>query len=68
MPKWLFAATYAQLDRQQEAQEMLSKFIKRKGYYKAYNVEKVLKDNYYGFKSQEYKDRLADGLRKAGLK
>jgi TolB-like protein/lipopolysaccharide biosynthesis regulator YciM len=68
VPKWLFAATYAQLGRQQEAQEMLSRFIKRRGYYMAYSVEKVLKDNYYAFKDQKDTKRFAEGLRKAGLK
>jgi len=67
VPKWLLAATYAQLGRQQEAQEMVSTLIKKRGYYKAYSVERVLRDNYYAFKSQEYKDRLAKGLHKAGL-
>ena len=67
MPKWLLAATYAQLGRQQEAQGVLSKFMKSRGYYEAYTVGKVLKDNYYAFKSQEEKDRLAEGLHKAGL-
>jgi tetratricopeptide (TPR) repeat protein len=68
VPEWLLAATYAQLGHEKKAQEMLSKLIKKRGYYKAYSVEKVLRDNYYAFKSQESKDRLADGLRKAGLK
>jgi TolB-like protein/class 3 adenylate cyclase/predicted Zn-dependent protease len=67
VPKWLLAATYSQSGRQQEALEALSKFMKSRGYYKAYSVEKVLKDNYYAFKNQENKDRLADGLQKAGL-
>jgi hypothetical protein len=30
-------------------------------------VDKALKDNYYAFKNQEYKDRLAEALHKAGL-
>jgi TolB-like protein/class 3 adenylate cyclase/cytochrome c-type biogenesis protein CcmH/NrfG len=68
VPKWLLAATYAHLGQEQKAQEMLSKLIKKRGYYKAYSVEKVLRDNFYAFKNQENKDRLADGLRKAGLK
>jgi len=67
VPKWLLAATYAQLGRQQEALETLSKFMKSRGYYKEYSVEKVLKDNYYAFKNQENKDRIAEGLHKAGL-
>jgi adenylate cyclase len=67
VPKWLLAATYAQLGRQQEALEVLSKFMERRVYYKSYSVDKVLKDNYYAFKNQKYKDRLAEGLHKAGL-
>jgi TolB-like protein/Flp pilus assembly protein TadD len=67
VPKWLLAATYAQLGRQQEAQEVLSKFMERRVYYKSYSVDKALKDNYYAFKNQEYKDRLAEALHKAGL-
>jgi lipopolysaccharide biosynthesis regulator YciM len=67
VPKWLLAATYAQLGRQKEAQEVLSKFMENRVYYKPYNVDKALKDNYYAFKNQEDKDRLGQGLQKAGL-
>jgi tetratricopeptide (TPR) repeat protein len=67
VPKWLLTATYTQLGRQQEAAEALSKLMNSRAYYKAYSVEKVLRDNYYGFKNQKNKDRLAEGLHKAGL-
>ena len=42
--------------------------MKAWGYYKGYNAEKVLRDNYYTIKNQGYRDRIAEGLRKAGLK
>ena len=67
VPKWLLAATYAQLGLQQEALETLSQFMKKWEFYKEYSVEKVLKDNYYAFKDQEDRDRLAEALLKAGL-
>ena len=67
VPKWLLAATYAQLGLQQEALETLSQFMKKWEFYKEYSVEKVLKDNYYAFKDQEDTERFAQGLHKAGL-
>jgi TolB-like protein/Tfp pilus assembly protein PilF len=67
VPKWLLAATQAQLGHQQEAQETLSKLMKKRVYYRGYSVEKVLRDNYYAFKNPENKDRLAEALHKAGL-
>ena len=67
VPKWLLAATYTQLGRQQEASEALSKFMKSRGDYKGYSVEKVLKDNYYAFRNPKDTERFAEGLHKAGL-
>jgi tetratricopeptide (TPR) repeat protein len=56
--RWLLAATYAQLGRQQEAEEVLRKYMKKRGL-EHFTVEKVLK--YDGYHS------LAEGLHKAGL-
>jgi tetratricopeptide (TPR) repeat protein len=65
--KWLLAATYAQLGRQQEAAEVLKKYMKSRGL-EHFTVEKVLKyDGFHAFKDPKDTGRLAEGLRKAGL-
>jgi tetratricopeptide (TPR) repeat protein len=66
VPKWLLAATYAQLGRQQEAEDVLAKYMKSM-WHRQYTVKKVLKDNYYAFKDPKDTERLAEGLHKAGL-
>jgi tetratricopeptide (TPR) repeat protein len=66
--KWLLAAIYAQLGRQQEAEEVLKKYMKSRGL-KHFTVEKILKyDGFHAFKDQKDTKLLAEGLRKAGLK
>jgi TolB-like protein/Flp pilus assembly protein TadD len=66
--KWLLAAIYAQLGRQQEAEEVLKKYMKTRGL-EHFTVEKVLKyDGYHAFKDPKDVELLAEGLRKAGLK
>jgi len=65
--KWLLAATYAQMGRQQEAEEELRKYMKSRGL-EHFTVEKVLKyDGYHAFKDPKDTVRLAEGLHKAGL-
>jgi TolB-like protein/Flp pilus assembly protein TadD len=66
--KWLLAATYAQLGRQQEAEDVLSKYMKSRGF-EHFTVEKVLKyDSFHAFKNPKDTELFAEGLRKAGLK
>jgi TolB-like protein/class 3 adenylate cyclase/Flp pilus assembly protein TadD len=66
--RWLLAATYAQLGRQQEAAEVLRKYMKSRGL-EHFTVEKVLKyDGFHAFKDPKDTERLAEGLHKAGLK
>jgi TolB-like protein/Flp pilus assembly protein TadD len=66
--KWLLAATYAQLGRQQEAAEVLTKYMKSRGL-EHFTVEKVLKyDGFHAFKDPKDVELIAEGLRKAGLK
>jgi TolB-like protein/Flp pilus assembly protein TadD len=65
--KWLLAATYAQLGRQQEAEEVLRKYMKKRGL-EHFTVEKVLKyDGYHAFKDRKDTESLVEGLHKAGL-
>jgi TolB-like protein/Flp pilus assembly protein TadD len=65
--KWLLAATYAQLGRQQEAVEVLRKYMKRRGL-EHFTVEKVLKyDGFHAFKDPKDTGPLAEGLQKSGL-
>jgi TolB-like protein/lipopolysaccharide biosynthesis regulator YciM len=65
-PMWLLAATYAHLGRQQEAEDVLTRYIKEKGY-EGYTVERVLKYYLHAFKDPRDTDRFAQGLHKAGL-
>jgi TolB-like protein/Flp pilus assembly protein TadD len=65
-PMWLLAATYAHLGRQQEAEEVLTKYMKKRGY-KDYTVERVLKYYLHAFKDSRDTERFAQGLQKAGL-
>ena len=65
-PMWLLAATYAYQGRQQEAEEVLTEYMKKRGY-KDYTVERVLKYYLHAFKDQKDTERFAQGLHKAGL-
>jgi len=65
-PMWLLAATYAHLGRQQKAEDVLSKYMKKRGY-KDYTVERVLKYYLHAFKDPRDTERFAEGLHKAGL-
>jgi tetratricopeptide (TPR) repeat protein len=65
-PRWLLAATYAHLGRQQEAEDVLTKYMKKSGY-KGYTVERVLKIYLHAFKDPKDTERFAEGLHKAGL-
>jgi len=65
-PMWLLAATYAHLGRQQEAEDVLTKYLKERGY-EGYTVERVLKYYLHAFKDPKDTERFAQGLHKAGL-
>jgi len=65
-PRWLFAATYAHLGRQEEAEEVLTTYIKESGY-KGHTVERVLTFYLHAFKDPKDTARFAEGLHKAGL-
>jgi tetratricopeptide (TPR) repeat protein len=65
-PMWLLAATYAHLGRQQEAEDVLTKYLKERGY-EGYTVERVLKYYLHAFKDPRDTARFAEGLHKAGL-
>jgi len=65
-PMWLLAATYAHLGRQQEAEDVLIKYLKERGY-EGYTVERVLKYYLHAFKDPKDTERFAQGLHKAGL-
>ncbi len=65
--KWLLGATYAQLGRQQEAEEVLRKYMKSRGL-EHFTVEKVLKyDGFHAFKDPKDTELLAGALQKSGL-
>ncbi len=65
-PQWLLAATYAHLGRQQEAENVLAKYMKESGY-KGHTVERVLKIYLHAFKDPKDTARFSEGLHKAGL-
>jgi len=65
-PMWLLAATYAHLGRQQEAEDVLTKYLKERGY-EGYTVARVLKYYLHSFKDPRDTERFARGLHKAGL-
>jgi TolB-like protein/class 3 adenylate cyclase/Flp pilus assembly protein TadD len=65
-PKWLLVATYAHLDRQEEASKVLAKYMKSRRY-NNYTVERVLKYYLHAFKDPKDTERFAQGLHKAGL-
>jgi TolB-like protein/Flp pilus assembly protein TadD len=65
-PGWLLAATYAHLDKKQEAQDVLTEHMKKRGF-KGYTVERVLKIYLHAFRDPRDKARFAEGLHKAGL-
>jgi len=65
-PMWLLAATYAHLGRQKEAEDVLTKYLKERGY-EGYTVERVLKYYLHAFKDPKDTERFSQGLHKAGL-
>ena len=65
-PMWLLAATYAHLGRQQEAEDVLAKYLKERGY-EGYTAQRVLKYYLHAFKDPKDTERFAQGLHKAGL-
>jgi TolB-like protein/cytochrome c-type biogenesis protein CcmH/NrfG len=65
--KWLLAATYAHLGREQEASEVLQNYMKKLEF-TDFTVQRVLKYANYAFKDPKDTERFAEGLRKAGLK
>jgi hypothetical protein len=65
LPAYPLAATYAHLGREQEAKDVLAEYMKKRNISKPPPVKRVLK--YYPFKDPKDTDRLAEGLRKAGL-
>jgi TolB-like protein len=58
------AATYAYLGREQEAKDLVTEYIKRRGF-KNPSVKKLMK--YYPFRDPEDADRFAKGVHMAGL-
>jgi len=65
-PRWLLAVTYAQLGRQQKAEDVLTKYMKSSGY-KGHTVSRVLKYYLHAFRDPKDTERFAEGLHKAGL-
>jgi len=65
-PMWLLAAAYAHLGRQREAEDVLKKYLKERGY-EGYTVERVLKYYLHAFKDLKDTERFARGLHEAGL-
>ena len=65
-PWWLLASTYAHLEKQKEAEDLIAKYMKSRGY-KRYTVKDVLKYNLHAFKDPKYTELFAQGLHKAGL-
>jgi len=65
-PRWMLAATYAQLGRQEDAEDVLIKYMQDRKY-KNYTVERVLKYYMHSFKDPNDTERFARGLHKAGL-
>jgi len=65
-PMWLLAATYAHMGKQQEAEEVLTKYLKERGY-EGYTVERVLKYYLHALKDPKDTERFAQGLHMAGL-
>jgi adenylate cyclase len=61
---WWLAASYAQLGREQEATDALTKYIEKRGWDLA-NVESTFR--YWPFENQSDLDRFAEGLVRAGL-
>jgi TolB-like protein/lipopolysaccharide biosynthesis regulator YciM len=65
--KWLLAATYAHIGRDQEASEVLQNYMKKLKF-TGFTVQSVLKCANYAFKDPKDTERFAEGLLKAGLK
>jgi TolB-like protein/Flp pilus assembly protein TadD len=65
-PMWLLAATYAHLGKQQKAEDVLTQYLKERGY-EGYTVQRVLKYYLHAFKDPKDTERFAQGLHKAGL-
>ncbi len=61
---WWLAAAYAQLGREEEAADVLAKYIEKRGWHLPY-VESTFR--YWPFKNQRDLDRFAEGLVKAGM-
>jgi len=61
---WFLAAAYAQLGREEEAADLLAKYIERRGWESPY-VESTFR--YWPFKNQSDLDRFGEGLAKAGM-
>jgi len=65
-PKWLLAATYTHLGRQEEAENVLTKYM-QENRYEGYTVERVLKYYLHAFKDPKDTERFAQGLHMVGL-
>ena len=65
-PMWLLAATYAHLGKQQDAEEVLKKYVEKNGF-NDYTVERVLKYYLHALKDPMDTERFAQGLHRAGL-
>ena len=61
---WWLAAAYAQLGREEEAADVLAKYIEKRVWHLP-SVEATFR--YWPFKNQSDLDRFAEGLVKAGL-
>ena len=65
-PSWLLASTYAHLGKEKEAEDLIAKYMKNRGY-KRFTVKDVLKYNLHAFKDTKDTELFAQGLLKAGL-
>ena len=63
---WLLAATYAYIDREEDAKAVLTSYMDKNGF-ENYTVERVLRYYLHAFKNPEDTRRFAQGLIKAGL-
>jgi len=64
MSTWWFAAAYAQVGREEEAADVLAKYIEKRGWHLP-SVESIFR--YWPFKNQSDLDRFGEGLVKAGM-
>ena len=65
-PMWLLAATYAYMDREEDAKEVLTLYMDKNGF-ENFTVERVLRYYLHAFKNPGDTERFAQGLIKAGL-